>query len=206
MTAKAAMIETVRLTPSDRLKGAVLVGRKGKRLGTIRSIVVNKRSGTAEYAILRFGGLFGIGSDTCPIPWQMLSAALGADHKEGEMPDSIPTDETDRLISSEKVDGAKVFGRKGEHLGVIRNFMVDKRSGKAEYAVLEFGGFLGIGSDHYPVPWAMLEYDTAKGGYVVDLDRSRLREAPRFSGEAPTFGHDYGRRIHAYYGLGYPHV
>ncbi len=115
------------------------------------------------------------------------------------------TDETDRLISSNKVEGTAVYDRQGESLGSIYNFMVDKRSGHVEYAVLSFGGFLGIGEDYYPLPWKALTYDTALGGYVVDLDKDRLRNAPNYAAsDNPDWRDpDYGRRIDDYYGTFY---
>ena len=61
---------------------------------------------------------------------------------------SVATDETNRLIASDKVEGTAVYNRQGERLGSIYNFMVDKRSGQVEYAVLSFGGFLGIGDSY----------------------------------------------------------
>ena len=94
---------------------------------------------------------------------------------------SVATDETDRLIASNKVEGTAVYNRQDERLGSVYNFMVDKRTGKVEYAVLSFGGFLGIGDDYYPLPWKALNYDTRLEGYVVDLDKNRLREAPHYA-------------------------
>jgi sporulation protein YlmC with PRC-barrel domain len=118
---------------------------------------------------------------------------------------SVATDETDRLIASNKVEGTAVYNRQGERLGSIYNFMVDKRSGQVEYAVLSFGGFLGIGEDYYPLPWKALTYDTALGGYVVDLDKDRLRNAPNYAAsDNPDWRDpDYGRRIDDYYGTFY---
>ncbi|ALR21002.1 PRC-barrel domain-containing protein [Sphingobium baderi] len=117
----------------------------------------------------------------------------------------IATDETNRLIASNKVEGTTVYNREGEKLGSIYNFMVDKRSGKAEYAVLQFGGLLGIGSDYYPLPWDVLTYDTDQGGYVVGLDKAVLEKAPRYaSGNEPTFDREYGRGVYGYYGINYP--
>lgn len=112
----------------------------------------------------------------------------------------IPTDETERLIASDKVEGTAVYGPGGDKLGSVMNFMVDKRSGKAEYAVLEFGGILGMGSDYYPIPWEMLEYDTGKAGYVVDLDKSKLQQAPRYQEDSTTFNDAYARSVNSYYG------
>ena len=57
--------------------------------------------------------------------------------------------------------------------------MLDKMSGKADYAIMSFGGFLGIGDRYHPLPWQALTYDPRQGGYVVDIDRSRLEGAPR---------------------------
>lgn len=118
----------------------------------------------------------------------------------------IATDETNRLIASNKVEGTAVYNRSGDKLGSIYNFMVDKRSGQAEYAVLQFGGFLGIGSDYYPLPWKVLTYETDQGGYVVDLDKSLLEKAPRYASNAePAFDRDYGREVYGYYGVPYPY-
>ena len=115
---------------------------------------------------------------------------------------SVATDETDRLIASNKVEGTAVYNRQGERLGSVYNFMVDKRSGQVEYAVMSFGGFLGIGDSYHPLPWKALTYDTAKGGYVVDLDKDRLQKAPSYaSGETANWRDPaYGRQIDDYYG------
>ena len=115
---------------------------------------------------------------------------------------TVVTDETDRLIASNKVEGTAVYNRQGERLGSVYNFMVDKRSGQVEYAVMSFGGFLGIGDSYHPLPWKSLTYDTSQGGYVVDLDKNRLQGAPRYSSrEAPNWSDpSYSRRIDDYYG------
>ena len=115
---------------------------------------------------------------------------------------SVATDETDRLIASNKVEGTAVYNRQNERLGSVYNFMVDKRSGQVEYAVMSFGGFLGIGDSYHPLPWKSLTYDTSQGGYVVDLDKTRLQGAPSYSSsEAPDWSDpSYSRRIGDYYG------
>ena len=98
---------------------------------------------------------------------------------------SVATDETDRLIASDKVEGTAVYNRQGERLGEVHDFMVDKRSGQVEYAVMSFGGFLGIGQSYHPLPWQALTYDTHKGGYVVDLDKDRLQARPATRAASP---------------------
>ncbi len=118
----------------------------------------------------------------------------------------IATDETARLISSNKVEGTKVYNRKGDKLGSIYNFMVDKQSGHVEYAVLEFGGLFGIGTDYYPLPWNMLDYESGYGGYVVNLDKEFLEKAPKYRVDRePDFDRAYGREVYGYYGLEYPY-
>ena len=120
------------------------------------------------------------------------------------MADTINTDKPRELIASDRVEGTAVYNLNGERLGTITSFMVDKRSGQAEYAVMQFGGFLGIGADHYPVPWQKLSYSTDHGGYVVDLDKDTLEAAPRYGhdDDAPEYNADYDRSVNSYYGLG----
>jgi PRC-barrel domain len=114
---------------------------------------------------------------------------------------SVATDETDRLIASNKVEGTAVYNRQGERLGTVYNFMVDKRSGQVAYAVMSFGSFLGMGGSYHPLPWKVLTYDTGKGGYVVDLDKDRLQHAPSYAeGASPNWGdRSWSGRIDAYY-------
>jgi hypothetical protein len=80
--------------------------------------------------------------------------------------------------------------------------MLDKRTGKTEYAIMSFGGFLGIGDTYHPLPWTALTYDTAQGGYVVDIDRQRLEGAPSYRANEMGLWDDpaYGRRVSDYYG------
>ena len=120
------------------------------------------------------------------------------------MADSLAIEETDRLIASDKVEGTRVYDRDGNRLGTVMNFMVDKRSGQAEYAVMQFGGILGIGNEYYPIPWQMLDYDTDKGGYVVEITKAMLDNAPHYREERPIFDRAYGESVYGYYGFGYP--
>jgi sporulation protein YlmC with PRC-barrel domain len=116
----------------------------------------------------------------------------------------IAHDETISLISSDKVEGTPVYNADGEHLGSIRSLMVNKRSGHVEYAVMQFGGVLGLGADHYPLPWESLIYDTGLHGYLVNIDRERLKTAPHFGPtEEPDFDQAYGQTINGHYGFAY---
>jgi len=117
----------------------------------------------------------------------------------------IASQEKHRLIASDRVEGTKVYNHEGDKLGSIKNFMVGKVSGQAEYAVIEFGGILGIGNDYYPIPWDMLTYEEDKGGYVVGLTKEQLEKAPRHSSAFPEYDHNYGRTVFDYYGMAYPY-
>ena len=114
--------------------------------------------------------------------------------------DTVATVETDELIASNKVEGTAVYNRQGEHLGAVYNFMVNKVTGQVAYAVMSFGGFLGLGQSYHPLPWRFLTYNTKVGGYVVDLDKERLQDAPSYSGsESPSWNRTYGKSIDEYY-------
>jgi hypothetical protein len=101
--------------------------------------------------------------------------------------------ETVALIGSDKVAGTTVYGADGERVGSIERVMIDKMSGQVSYAVLSFGGILGIGSDRYPLPWKSLVYDERLGGYVSSVTKDQLGAAPRYSNEADWSWDDAGR-------------
>ena len=82
------------------------------------------------------------------------------------------------VISSEKVEGTSEYNAVGDKLGSIDDLMIDKMSGQVRYAVMEFGGFLGMDTDRYPIPWKMLKYDTDLDGYVVPIDKTKTRKRP----------------------------
>ena len=108
------------------------------------------------------------------------------------------------MISSGKVEGTPVYNNSGDKLGSIDDLMIDKRSGEVRYAVLEFGGFLGMGTDRYPLPWSILKYDVTKDGYIVPLDKSQLEAAPKYPhSDAPAYTDDYGRKVYDHYGVGW---
>jgi len=89
--------------------------------------------------------------------------------------------ETASLIGSDKVEGTAVYGPDDRKIGTVQRVMIDKISGKVAYAVVSFGGFLGMGEDYYPMPWAKLDYDTSLGGYRVDITEDQLKGAPKYN-------------------------
>jgi len=83
--------------------------------------------------------------------------------------------ETVSLIGSDKVEGTAVYGADDQKIGTVQRVMLDKVSGKVAYAVVSFGGFLGMGEDYYPMPWPNLKYDTDLGGYRVGITEAQGR-------------------------------
>jgi sporulation protein YlmC with PRC-barrel domain len=83
------------------------------------------------------------------------------------------------LIASDRVEGTAVYDAQGRRIGKVERLVIDKAGGRIAYAVLSFGGFLGIGANHYPIPWPMLNYDETLGGYRVEITEEQLKEAPK---------------------------
>ena len=108
--------------------------------------------------------------------------------------------EVGRLIAADKVQGTPVSNPSGDRIGSIENVMIDKPSGRVAYAVMSFGGLLGMGKSRYPLPWDLLEYDTDLDSYVVDIDPQVLEEAPVYE-EGSTNWSDqaWGERVYDYY-------
>jgi sporulation protein YlmC with PRC-barrel domain len=111
--------------------------------------------------------------------------------------------ETHTLISASKVNGTLVYNRAGDSIGSIYDVMINKTSGRIEYAIMSFGGFLGLGEHYHPLPWHVLKYDRQQGGYVVDIDRDRLEGGPAFATSAtPDWSTGvYGNEVDQYYGV-----
>lgn len=112
--------------------------------------------------------------------------------------------EVGNLIGSDKVEGTAVYGANEHEIGTIERVMIEKRSGQISYAVLAFGGFLGMGEDLYPLPWNSLTYDTDLGGYKTNLTEEQLRGAPKYASENDWNWSDRSRTgsIDSYYGMG----
>ena len=106
------------------------------------------------------------------------------------------------LVSSRRVEGTPVYGPAGRKLGTVHSVMIEKRTGKVAYALLAFGGFLGLGEHVHPIPWELLSYDTGRDGYLTDLDRETLKNAPVLTLDEADRPRDraYDEEIAAYYG------
>lgn len=114
--------------------------------------------------------------------------------------DALKQKEVGRLIAADKVQGTPVSNPSGERVGTIENVMIDKPSGRVAYAVMSFGGVLGMGKSRYPLPWNLLEYDTELNSYVVDADPDVLKGAPVYEeGRTNWADETWGRRVYDYY-------
>jgi hypothetical protein len=111
--------------------------------------------------------------------------------------------ETSTLIGSDKVEGTPVYRSSGDSIGQIERVMIDKLSGKVAYAVMSFGGFLGMGEDYYPLPWAVLTYNPSLGGYEANITEPQLKNAPKYSRHESWDWADRARteKVSHYYGL-----
>jgi hypothetical protein len=118
--------------------------------------------------------------------------------------DTLKKKETIGLIAADKVSGTDIYSTNGDNLGEVEDIMIDKVSGKVAYAVVSFGGFLGIGADRRALPWGILRYDTDQGGYVVSAATDVLKNAPNTLGD--DFDQSYGNpewnsRLYSHFGM-----
>lgn len=106
-------------------------------------------------------------------------------------------------MGANTLNGNDVYNRQDEDLGDVKEIMLDVPSGRVAYAVLSFGGFLGMGDKLFAVPWTALKLDTVNKRFVLDVSKERLKEAPGFDKDAwpdmadPT----WVKGVHAYYGV-----
>jgi hypothetical protein len=110
--------------------------------------------------------------------------------------------ETVSLIGSDKVEGTAVYGMDDRKIGSVQRVMIDKVSGKIAYAVVSFGGFLGMGEEYFPMPWAALKYVPDLEGYRANVTEDQLKGAPKFNQNTEWNWSDRsrGRTVDDYYG------
>jgi hypothetical protein len=102
------------------------------------------------------------------------------------------------LISSNNVEGTNVYSPSGEKIGEIDHLMIEKQSGRVTYAVMSFGGFLGMGHSHYPLPWGALEYDTSLEGYRTNVTEQQLKDSPQYDDDSWN-DREWEGEVHRYY-------
>lgn len=106
------------------------------------------------------------------------------------------------VMGADTLIGNDVYNAKNEDLGDIKEIMLDMRSGKVNYAVLSFGGFLGMGEKLFAVPWNALRLDTENKRFVLNVDKEKLKNAPGFDKDNwPDMANQtWANSIHSYYG------
>ena len=111
--------------------------------------------------------------------------------------------EQPRVLSATTLKGDKVRNSAGEDLGKIEEFMIDLESGRLAYAVLSFGGFLGVGNKLFAVPWPALALDTDKHEFVLNVDKVLLKSAPGFDKDhwPDMADRGWGTQVYKYYGI-----
>jgi len=109
-------------------------------------------------------------------------------------------------MGADTLIGNDVYNAAEEKLGDIKEIMLDMSTGKVNYAVLSYGGFLGMGEKLFAVPWAALKLDPVNERFILNVDKEELKNAPGFDKDNwPDMADETWRqRIHAYYGTDYP--
>lgn len=97
-----------------------------------------------------------------------------------------PHSEGRRLITASRIKDTAVFNSYGDQIGTVIDMSIDRSTGQVIYALMSFGGFLGIGEKFHPLPWDVLKYDTERDGYVIPLTKEELESAPNYSSEQLT--------------------
>jgi sporulation protein YlmC with PRC-barrel domain len=107
------------------------------------------------------------------------------------------------VLSASTLIGDQVTNNAGEDLGEVKDFVLDLRTGRTAYAVLDFGGFLGVGNKLFAVPFEAMTLNPAEKRFILDIDKQRLKDAPGFDKddwpEDPDFS--FVNEVHRYYGL-----
>lgn len=107
-----------------------------------------------------------------------------------------------RVLSASTLKGDKVVNARDEDLGKVDEIMIDVSSGRVAYAVLSFGGFLGMGDKLFAIPWSRLKVDEARKCFILDVDKATLEKAPGFdkSNWPDMADTTWGNQIYSYYG------
>jgi hypothetical protein len=105
------------------------------------------------------------------------------------------------LVDSDDVIGTNVYDANDEHVGNIERLMLTKRGGQVACAVLSFGGFWGLGSEYYPIPWSALAYDEGLDGFRISLTKDKIQNGPKYDpGDRFEWTDENSRQIQGYYG------
>jgi sporulation protein YlmC with PRC-barrel domain len=106
-----------------------------------------------------------------------------------------------QVLSASTMMGDDVINTEGENLGSIKELMIDLEEGRIAYAVLSFGGFLGLGDKLFAIPWGAFALDTEREAFILNVDRDVLEDAPGFDEDnwPQTKDRDYVTEVYDYY-------
>lgn len=105
------------------------------------------------------------------------------------------------LVACDRVEGSRVYGADGKQIGHIERLMLEKSDGRIAFVILSFGGFFGIGQDHYRLPWEKLRFDARIDGYRVNMTKNDIEKARRFALKDEIAGHGSDHKSHDYFGV-----
>lgn len=108
------------------------------------------------------------------------------------------------MIESDRVEGTAVYDPEGNHIGTIKRLLIEKVSGRVEYVDITFGGFFGLGTHHYTVPWEKLSYDTSLGGYRTDITEEQVKGAPTLWEDQDWLNPKREKEAQVYWGSNWP--
>ena len=107
------------------------------------------------------------------------------------------------VVPASKIIGESVVNRQDENVGKIHELVIDAKEGRLAYAVLSFGGFMGMGNKLFAMPWEAFEFATTENKLILNVDKEKLKAAPGFEKDAkwPDFADKiWGNSIYNYYG------
>ena len=197
------------MTRSAYEQGREMAQRAGERYPQARHYLERgTRAVTRQVSEAPVASLLAVGAVGFALAWMMGGESRReerASSRAGRRRDYPGQRTGKRLIESDRVEGTAVFDRSGNRIGTIKRVMLDKVTGRAAYAVMSFGGFLGFGAEEFAVPWSMLDYDTGLEGYRTGLTEEQLRNAPSFSrGRSQDWSdQESERQLHDYYQVSY---
>jgi sporulation protein YlmC with PRC-barrel domain len=192
---------------ADRLIGQSVRDRQNERLGRINDLALNTQNGTIAYVVVNRGGLWGMGGEEVAVPWQQIqrdqeARVVRLDQQQLQQArridtsrswperaeDAVGTTGTDeprtaaarhRVLPMSNVVGMDVHNKQNDRLGRIEDVVI-ARDGSVSYAVISYGGFLGMGDNQVAVPWDRLTIDPERESAMLDVTEEQLQRAPRF--------------------------
>jgi sporulation protein YlmC with PRC-barrel domain len=104
-------------------------------------------------------------------------------------------------VKASSMIGTDVVDPQGKNLGDVKEVVIDPRTGKVAYAVVSFGGFLGMGEKLFAIPFSSFKYNVEKNEYVLDISKERLKAAPGFDADHwPSMSEEkWNRDVYKYY-------